>query len=121
MKLRLALFAALATTAGMSMAQTTVLVPVNTYVIETAPSVRTSPGITNSPNSNKAQNSDMRTQAGMHPYYVYPTAEYPLGIYMYPAGMYPAGMYQPTASTRSPGITNTPNPNKTQNSGVPQQ
>ena len=116
MKLRLALFAALATTAGMSMAQTTVLVPVNTYIIETAPPVRTSPGITNSPNSNKAQNSDMRTQAGMNPYYVYPTAEYPLGIYMYPAGMYPA-----TVSMRSPGITNTPNPNKTQNSGVPQQ
>jgi hypothetical protein len=121
MKLRLALFAALTATAGISVAQTTVVVPANTYVIESAPTiVRDRPTeLTDSPNPNKAQNSDMRTQSGAPAYYVYPTAEYPRGVFMYPPGY-----TQPTASMRNPtptGITNTPNPNKTQNNGVPQQ
>ncbi len=100
-----------------------------------------------SPNPNKAQNSDMRTQSGASPYsgdtYLYLDRGYwspGTSTYIVPADqstiwLVPAPVVsEPVAGTRNvyvpndsttgpaPGVTtNTPNPNKTQNNGVPTQ
>jgi hypothetical protein len=104
---------------------------------------------TNSPNPNKAQNSDMRTQSGAYGTYVYPSGTYlymdrgymnpgtstyvipsesPSTVWVVPAPSYS----EPVAGTRNVYVpsreigsqnttTNTPNPNKVQNNGVPTQ
>jgi hypothetical protein len=96
-------------------------------------------GQTHSPNPNKAQNSNMRTQSGTVPYatkfyltdrdiFLTPTEVYDVyyftpgattEVYVAPSA---ASMGYPTASTRdSIPPTNTPNPNRVQNNGVPTQ
>lgn len=104
---------------------------------------------TNSPNPNKAQNSDMRTQSGAYDTYVYPSGAYlyldrgymnpgtstylvpmesPSTVWVVPSTTYS----EPVAGTRNVYVpsreigsqnttTNSPNPNKVQNNGVPTQ